>query len=48
MYDQAVGSSAGIPFFRKKFPKTLDSTTTVAQIQLLVRSRATSFVIPER
>jgi hypothetical protein len=42
MYDQGVGRSEGMPFFRKKFPKALLRTTTVAQIQVLTRSRAAS------
>src|SRR5271165_5080792 len=45
IYDHNVGSSAGMPFFRKKFPKTLLRTTTVAQIQVLIRRRAASVAI---
>src|ERR1017187_5449475 len=45
IYDHGLGSSAGIPFLRKKFPKTLLRTTTVAQIQVLMRSRVASVVM---
>src|SRR5579871_746728 len=42
MYARGVGNSAGIPRFMKKLPNTLLSTTTVAQIQVLIRSLADS------
>src|SRR5690348_1973999 len=42
MYSSGVASCAGMPRFMKKLPKTLLSTTTVAQIQVFTRSRAVS------
>jgi hypothetical protein len=48
MYDHGVGSSEGMPFFRKKFPRTLLRTTTVAQIQVLMRNRTASVVMGAR
>jgi hypothetical protein len=41
-----LGNSAGMPRFMKKFPNTLLSTTTVAQIHVLMRSRVDSGDMP--
>src|SRR4051812_38999871 len=46
MYSSGDDSSAGIPRFRKKLPKTLLKTTMTAQIQVFTRSRADSGFIP--
>src|SRR5690242_10803342 len=47
MYASGVASSAGMPRFMKKLPNTLLNTTTVAQIQVFSRRRASSVFMPE-
>src|ERR1035437_6658118 len=45
MNSSGASSCGGMPRFRKKLPKTLANTTTVAQIHVLMRSRADSVLI---